>query len=106
MPDRGEHIEVQSQAHLISVKEVFKQKHYPILTQNSKRYQYLLVAYLSALWIIANYITMTSSFVYQNPVFECKGEPATELQACQMMSECKILNNFTATYHNKLFCDK
>ena len=41
-----------------------------------------------------------------NPLFSCNGTPTTEIQACQDIGQCKILNHYTATAKMNLVCDK
>lgn len=60
---------------------------------------------MSAIWVLTTWVSMIGSFVFMNPLFECNGQAVTEREACSMLDQCVILNDYTAAFYCKLYCD-
>ena len=77
----------------------------PIVTK-TKIYQKFLIAYMTIAWVLTTWVLMIGAYVFMNPLFMCDGEYKTEKEACTMIDQCRIENDFTATYFNGLYCDR
>ena len=44
-------------------------------------------------------------YIFQNPLFVCNGKPTPEQEACSILNQCQITNNYTAIIQTGLYCE-
>jgi hypothetical protein len=79
------------------------------------RYQMFIIILLSACWVVANLMFLSSTYIFMQPIFSCEKQPKFkfhEVQACGMLGRCEISyfmldvdDKFTLTNDMGLYCN-